>query len=130
MSSIEVAYPGTQFWTSNEALWLLVESGVLPGVFPKANFVVGINFAEKSVKGWGFRGCYLVGYEWIGPRHTNFPDGSICAYDIRDATWAFGDSLVELLDLYTLWALRHLHLSTLGRWPGAQSIPHAYERIM
>jgi hypothetical protein len=130
LSSVEVAYPGTQFWTSDDGLWLLVESGLLPGLFPKTFFVVGINFANRNVQGWGFQGSSAIGYEWIGPRHTNFPDGSICAFDQQDGTWSFGDTLVELLDLYTLWVLRHLHLKMFDRWPGMQSIPYVYERIL
>jgi len=130
LSSVEVAYPGTQVWASNDGLWLRVESGLLPGLFPKTVFMVGINFADRNVRGWGFQGSPAIGYEWIGPRHTNFPDGSICAFEPRDGTWFIGDRLVELLDLYTLWALRHLHLKAFGRWPGMQSILHAYERIL
>lgn len=67
---------------------------------------------------------------WIGPRHTNFPDGSICAFDPADSTWVLGDPLVELLDIYTIWAVRHLYLQTFGRWPGRQSVAHAAERVL
>ena len=71
-----------------------------------------------------------MGSTWIGPRHTNFPDGSVCAFEPADKTWVIGDPLVTLLDLYTLWALRHLHLQVFGRWPGHQAVRHPYERIL
>lgn len=67
---------------------------------------------------------------WIGPRHTNFPDGSICAFDPSDKVWSVGDSIIELIDFYTVWAMRHLHLEKYYRWPGAQMVTHAYERVI
>ena len=71
-----------------------------------------------------------MGPAWIGPRHTNYPDGSICAYEPSDGTWSFGNPLVELFDLYSVWALRHLHLRTFGRWPGPQAVHRPYERLL
>src|SRR5690606_36316666 len=47
----------------------------------------------------------------------------------RDKTWRIGDDIISLLDLYTLWALRHLHLVEFGRWPGHQSVSHPYEML-
>lgn len=51
-------------------------------------------------------------------------------YVPQDGTWVFGDSLIDLLDIYSVWALRHLHNETLGRWPGPQAVPHPYERML
>jgi hypothetical protein len=130
LDAIEKAYPGMQHWQHNDGMWLLVESSLLPGLAPKANFAVGIPFGGHVVRSWGFWGSSAIGFEWIGPRHTNFPDGSICAFEPTDQTWVIGAPLVELLDLYTLWALRHLHLRAFGRWPGHQAVPHPYERIL
>jgi hypothetical protein len=124
------AYPRTQVWCQEEGLWLLTESSLLPGFQQRALFLTGISFARAVVKGWGFWGGVVVGSTWIGPRHTNFPEGSICAFEPTDGTWVIGDPIVELLDLYTLWALRHLHLQVFGRWPGYQAVRHPYERIL
>jgi hypothetical protein len=82
------------------------------------------------VRSWAFWRDPLAHPEWIGPRHTNFPDGSICAFEPKDGTWCFGDPLVQLLDLCTLWALRHLYLQEFGRWPGYQSIHFPGERLL
>jgi hypothetical protein len=41
-----------------------------------------------------------------------------------------GDSFVTLLDIYSLWAIRHLHLEILGRWPGRQKARWPFERII
>lgn len=124
------AYQTTTIWRQKQGLWLLTESLVLPELSRAAIFVVKVPFSEDLVRGWGFWRYSLAGVKWIGPRHTNYPDGSICAFHIADATWNEGESLVPLLDLYTLWALRHLYLETFGRWPGPQAVLHPYERIL
>jgi len=130
LDAVREAYPSTEVWRQEEGLWLLTESALLPGLRQKAIFLTGISFARKIVRSWGFWGDFLAAPAWIGPRHTNFPDGSVCAFEPADETWVFGDSIVELLDLYTLWALRHLYLQVFGCWPGHQSVPDPYERIL
>jgi hypothetical protein len=130
LGAVHEAYPGTQVWRQEEGVWLLTESSLLPGFQQRALFLTGISFAHAIVRGWGFWGCGAAGSTWIGPRHTNFPDGSVCAFEPTDGTWVIGDPIVELLDLYTLWALRHLHLQVFGRWPGYQAVCHPYERIL
>jgi len=123
------AYPETKIWYQAEGMWLLTESSVLPGLGKKATFLTAMPYSKLHIqKSWGFW-TTPVCCQWIGPRHTNFPDGSICAFNPKDGTWKAGDSLVNLLDLYTLWALRHEHLNIYGRWPGRQAMPHTYERI-
>lgn len=51
---------------------------------------------------------------WIGPRHTNYPDGSICAYEPPDGTWGPGRPLVELLDFQVVWIVRPTLFLTAG----------------
>lgn len=111
-------------------MWLLVESGLLHGLREHAVFLIGVSYLRAAVRSWAFWGDPLATPSWIGPRHTNFPDGSICAFDPADRTWTFGEPIVELLDLYTVWAVRHLHLRVLGRWPGPQAVHMPYERIL
>lgn len=77
-----------------------------------------------------FTGANSVGAAWFGPRHTNYPDGSICAFEKDAETWAFGDSLVALLDLLSVWAIRQLYLESFGRWPGPQASSYPYERLI
>ena len=128
--AVHEAYPGAQVWHREEGLWLLTESNLLPELQQAATFLTGISFARTAVRSWGFWKDGFVGATWIGPRHTNFPDGSVCAFEPADETWVFGDPTIELLDLYTVWALRHLHLQIFGRWPGPQAIHRPYERIL
>lgn len=124
------AYPGARIWGQGEDFWLLVESSLLQNLPRKACFLVAVSATHQLVRAWGFWNSCAVGITWIGPRHTNFPDGSICAFEPRDGTWQFGDSLVELLDIYSLWALRHFHYEVFERWPGPQSVTPPYERML
>ncbi len=124
------AYPGARIWGQGEDFWLLVESSLLQNLPRKVYFLVAVSTTNQLVRAWAFWNSCAVGVTWIGPRHTNFPDGSICAFEPRDGTWQFGDSLVTLLDIYSLWALRHLHYEVFGRWPGPQSVTPPYERML
>jgi len=132
LTAVNEAYPGTRILHRKEGLWLLTESTLLPGLCQKAVFLTGIPFTwARIVRSWGFwMGVPLRYPVWIGPRHTNLPDGSICAFEPSDGTWNLGDSLILLLDLYTLWALRHLHLQVFHRWPGRQVAHFIYERLL
>jgi hypothetical protein len=129
---IDEAYPGAKVWHQAEGLLLVTDSSLLPGLCHKARFFTAIPFSPiKNVRSWGFWvGVPLSHPVWIGPRHTNLGDGSICAFERQDDTWLPGDSLVTLLDLYTVWALRHLYLQILGRWPGRQVAHYAFERLV
>jgi hypothetical protein len=130
LESLCRAYPNTTVWRQDGGLWLLTESGLLQGLQRAASFLIGVSTTHRAVRAWGFWTSTIAHPMWIGPRHTNFPDGSVCAFEPADGTWVFGDPLVDLLDLYSVWALRHLYLEQFGRWPGAQSVAHPYERIM
>jgi hypothetical protein len=123
-------YPGAQFTRHEHGGWLLTNSGLLPGLSEHAIILTGISFAGRVVRSWAFWGHPIAYPVWIGPRHTNFPDGSICSYEPADGSWQFGRALVSLLDLHTVWAVRHLYLREFGRWPGGQSIHFPGERIL
>lgn len=131
LSAVRNAYPKTLAWPLDEGMLLLVESALIHDLGRSALFLVVVpRDTQKRVVSWGFWGSLALPGSWIGPRHTNAPDGSICAFEIRDGTWQQGDSLVKLLDLYSLWATRHLHMEHYQRWPGYQSVQHAFERIV
>lgn len=126
LDAVNNAYPGTQFWQQEEGIWLLSHSALLPDIQHNAVFLCAIPFVPTiRVRCWGF----WNGHTWIGPRHTNMPDGSICAFEPSDGTWVPGDSIIKLLDIYSLWAVRHLHLQAFNRWPGAQVAHFAFERL-
>lgn len=130
LNEILSAYPRTNVCAREDGLWLLAESEVIPGLGRVATFLVGISYSDLTVRAWGFWRTYVVGVTWIGPRHTNFPDGSICAFTPNDNTWRIGNPLVALLDIYTVWAFRQLYLELSGTWPGPQIAFHPYERLV
>lgn len=129
VEELQRAYPGTMRWQDDDGLWLLAKSTPLGDLRQAAILLTAISYSQAMVRSWGFWSDSTSQAEWIGPRHTNFPDGSICAFFPDDGTWTFGDSLVELLDLYSVWAIRHLHLRHTGRWPGPQAPCHPHERL-
>lgn len=129
LGAVFTAYPRTAYWLCSEGMWLSVESAVLAGLDRSATFLIAIPFGRLSpIRAWAFW-TRAVGYEWIGPRHTNAVDGSICAFNPSDDTWKNGGNLVELIDQYTMWSLRHLHLERLRWWPGQQTAQFIYERL-
>lgn len=127
-------YTGSQYWLQDRGLWLLVPSTILRGLDRRALFLVAIpyDFDIATVAAWGFWDRNDGGEaRWIGPRHTNYPTGSICAFHLGDESpWRNGGSLVTLLDLYSEWALRHLYLEQFHRWPGSQISSSTYERMV
>lgn len=80
---------------------------------------------RRAVGGWAWWPNGL----WVGPRHTNFGDGSICAFEPSDNVWTRADSLTTLLDHFSEWVVRQLYLLRFGRWPGLQVLHTAYERL-
>lgn len=129
LGAVFAAYPRTAYWLRDEGMWLSVESAVLPGLDRSATFLISIPFRPlHPVRSWAFWN-HSIGFEWIGPRHTNAVDGSICAFNPAEGTWKNGGSIVSLIDQYTMWALRQLHLEKLHWWPGQQTAQFVYERL-
>lgn len=120
------AYPQVQVATAAEVAWLHLWVQPVPGLRDSAYLLTQYPFDRRHpVRTW----AWWKDGVWIGPRHTNYPHGDICAYEPPDDTWARGDSLVTLLDLKTVWIVRHLYLRFFGRWPGRQVLHTAYERL-
>lgn len=129
LGAVYAAYPRTVHWTCNEGMWLAVESSVLAGLDRSATFLIAVPFQSlRPVQAWAFW-TTTISQKWIGPRHTNAIDGSVCAYNPAEGTWKMGGELVELIDQYNMWAFRHLHLEVLDWWPGKQTAEFAYERL-
>lgn len=119
LDDLRSAYPTLVFRVEN-GLWLVVRSRPLGTDGPQVVFVVAVPFVTVlTPRAWGF---WRTGPcpAFIGPRHTNFPDASICAFGVDDGAWAFDDGLVRLIDLYSSWVVRHLYYMHFERWPGRQ----------
>ena len=121
------------------------------GAYPRMRIRLAPEFIELHVWVWPLRGIYDGAFlltrvplndesyprawawwdtgAWIGPRHTNIPDGSICSHELQDGSWRPGRPLRKLIDLNVLWVVRHIHLRHLKRWPGRQVIHTSYERF-
>ncbi len=129
VEEVIAAYPGTSVTWLKQGMWLKFESQILREFSERATFLVGVPFDPAlKVRAWGFWST-VISAHWIGPRHTNYFDGSICAFHTDDNSWAHGHSLVKLFDMYSLWACRHLHLRVFGDWPGHQHSSLAIERL-
>lgn len=120
------AYPQMRVGTASGAAWLQIWVQPVPGLENSAYLLIQYPFDENyPVRAWGWWDSGI----WIGPRHTNYPHGDICAYEPKDLTWTRSEPLVDLLDLYMGWIVRHLHLREFERWPGRQVLHTAYERL-
>lgn len=129
LDAVFAAYPRTAVWTSNEGMWLAVDSAVLAGLDRKAAFLIAVPFRHfQPIRAWAFWAT-AVSRTWIGPRHTNAVDGSICAFNPSEGTWKVGGDLVALIDQYTMWVFCQLHLEVIGWWPGKQTADFIYERL-
>lgn len=121
LEDVQRAYPDASVLPDENGIWLLARSRLLSGLAGEAIFLVALpGIPDVEPRGWAFWD-QAGQLDWIGPRHTNMGDGSICAYHPEfDKAWAPGGDLRTLLDLYSVWALRHLHLAVFGRWAGRQ----------
>lgn len=121
LEDVQGAYPGATLTPDEHGVWLSARSQVLAGLGREAIFLIALpDDPSVEARGWAF--WELGGkFAWIGDRHTNFFDGSVCAFSpTQDAAWSPGGDLRTLLDLYSVWALRQLHLEVFDRWAGRQ----------
>ena len=115
------AYPTLKTFHDDDGMWLLATSSIIPGLLQEATFLVAVPYQPDIMpRAWAFWTAVATAPRWIGPRHTNFHDGSICAFAPSDNAWSEGGDLRTLLDLYSVWTARQLHLEVFGRWPGKQ----------
>lgn len=113
-------YYSASFIEDELGIWVAAKGKPLGRRGPCFHFLVALPFNQTIMpRAWAFRG---IGNSPIpaGLRHTNFPDASICAFTKDNQAWDFSDGIVRLLDLYSVWTLKQLHLSVLGWWPGPQ----------
>jgi hypothetical protein len=127
VTELRAHYSAVKVWDGDlNGTWLEAFSTPLGEEGPQARFLIAVpknpNF---HIRTWGF---WMVndGVAWIGPRHTNFPDGSICAFP---PTEGYGNTIVSYVDLLSEWALRNIYLLTHGIWPGPQEGRWRYYRL-
>lgn len=123
---VRESYPQARFRAAPGALWVMTRLQPVYRHPGKALLVLrypGSPDEHPQAWAWWSEGV------WIGPRHTNFPDASICSFERKERTWIREHPLDRLLDLHVLWVARHLHLHESGFWPGDQGNHLALERL-
>jgi hypothetical protein len=122
-------YPGTKKSSDPNGTWLVVRSFPIGESGPEAVFLIAIPSEVHRVEAWAF---WLSGSGtvWIGPRHTNLPHGSACAFPPEDSyhldcEWP----LRRYIDLLSEWSARHLYYAVHDRWPGPQEGRWALYRL-
>lgn len=104
----------------NDGLWVVVKSEPLGCRGPQIHFLIAFPLRHESKpKGWAFD---RIGAQ-VSPmslKHTNFPDASICAFLHDEYEWSQAGGMIELVDHYTIWAVKKLHRDYMGHWPGMQ----------
>lgn len=128
------ANPTTRVRVAPPVVWLLTRNHPIHGLPDEALILTclpldpdgGVDKANRPFSSWAWWDMGI----WIGPRHTNFGDGSICSFEPSHRTWCPGDSILTLLDLHAVWVARQLHLRHFGRWPGRQVLHTAHERLL
>jgi len=124
------AYPSAKTRSDNRGTWLVVRTFPLGVGGPQAILLIMVPRTRISrVESWGY---WWAGEEpmWIGPRHTNFPNGSICAFPIEsnplDCDWP----LTRYVDLLSEWCARHLYYAVHDKWPGPQEGRWTWYRLL
>jgi hypothetical protein len=106
---------------TEEGLWLIAP--MWPVGKPGPSFTVALYLPDHpsfTPTAFAFRSSGQLARA-VGKRHTNSPEGSICAWSDGDIQWAPGESPFLLLRLYAEWLLCHLFYQVAGYWPGQQS---------
>ena len=122
------AYPQFTARSASSGLWIAGPVQPVADLPVRVTIALYVSFGVESAPGaaaW----AWWDGGVWIGPRHTNHADGSICAFEPRDATWGPSRGLLPLLDLHCVWVVKQLYLRAYGQWPGRQILHTAFERL-
>lgn len=120
------AYPRFQVRSASVGVWLTGSLRPIYDLSIQATLAVLVPHRDEGhVRAWAWWEDGL----WIGPRHTNYADGSICSYEPRDGSWSWTEGLVPLMDMHAIWIARHLYLAEYGRWPGRQVLHTPIERL-
>lgn len=130
ISDLREEYVSLTTFADPHGMWLSVCCDITLGLGKQAVLVIALpNVRGTMPIAWGF---WLERGEttWIGPRHTNFPEGSICAFAPDDNAWNPGDSIRLLLAIYVEWTFRHAFLERFATWPGRQiDLGPTYRRL-
>jgi hypothetical protein len=106
---------------TDDGLWLIAPMWPIGKSGPRFNVALFLpNNRFVTPTAFGFRSSGQLARQ-ISKKHTNSPEGSICAWSDGDIKWEPGDSPFLLLRLYAEWLLCQLYYRSEGCWPGRQS---------
>jgi hypothetical protein len=122
-------YPGTYFRIDDSGLWIVVPAFPLGTSGPQLIQITAVpDDPNIRILTWAFwisdDRC-----AWVGHRHTNYPDGSVCAFPPDGGAWKDGDPLVRYVDRICEWSARHIFCWLDGYWPGPQDAICRYYRV-
>lgn len=111
-----------------DGFWVVIKAKPFGFDGPQAHILLAVP-SDRSIlpKAWAFE---AVGTQprAFPPKHTNFPDGSICAFDPKRNVWNSSHGLLALVDHYAVWLVKSWHRTILGWWPGGQDGVCAFYR--
>lgn len=130
MAEVREFYPDLRVIEVQDGIWVVTK--ILPIGCDGPNFSVCLFLHDSKFfdhKAFAFVGNGRTGKS-VGPRHTNFPDASICSHIADDGVWHPGQSPLILLNLYAEWLICQLFHALEGTWPGRQSGLDATYRVI
>ena len=124
-------YTGVKRWKElgGKGVWLAVSVFPVGMEGPQADFIIAVpRNPTFRIVAWGFWRM-KDGPIWMGPKHTNYPDGSSCAFPVNSGVWTEDHGITAYVDRLAEWSMRHLYLDAEGLWPGPQEGDHIYYRL-
>lgn len=124
-------YSGVRLWKEigGNGVWLAVSVFPVGEGGPQADFIIALpKDPTFRILSWGFWRTDSRPV-WIGPKHTNYPDGSACAFPAQSGVWTPAHGITGYVDRMAEWGMRQLFLDAEGLWPGAQEGEHLYYRL-
>jgi hypothetical protein len=119
IEAVRDKYPSAKISSDPVGTWLAVRTCPIGADGPQALLLIAIPQAPRKAEAWAFW-INPRGTSWIGPRHTNFPNGSICAFPLNSDHLDCACPLRRYIDLLSEWCARHLYLAVHTKWPGPQ----------
>jgi hypothetical protein len=119
VDALKRKYPSAKMSSDQNGKWLAVRTFPIGIDGPQVLLLIAVPTWPLRVLAWAY---WFVGPKsvWIGPRHTNFNEGSVCAFPLNSAHLDCDQPLRLYIDLLSEWCARHLYLARHKKWPGPQ----------
>jgi hypothetical protein len=129
VKTLRPQYPGTHFRIDDLGLWIVVPAFPVGRSGPQLTLIMAVpDDPNVRILTWAFWASDTH-CSWVGHRHTNYPDGSACAFAPDGGAWSDGEPLVSYADRICEWSVRHVFCWLEGYWPGPQDAMCRYYRV-